>query len=166
MQMMLLQGVSLPAEELVPISFVHPFGYNVNATKSWVVVKEESLQSAQHVFAWTGVRITSVGRPYLGAALGSTTFINDLTQQCVSKWIAGYHVCNHLLTLSIVLLILHSLTDMFLSGTIISAPIQVSQPCLLHSNQLCVIIYFLSWFPMLLVTQNVSCSLFRWSWDL
>jgi len=70
-------------------SFGYPFGYNVNATKSWLVVKEESLQSTRHVFAGTGVRITSVGHPYLGAALGSTTFINDLTQQRVNEWIGG-----------------------------------------------------------------------------
>ena len=66
-----------------------PFGYNVNATKSWLVVKEGSLQSAWRVFAGTGVQITSVGRPYLGAALGSISFINDYTQQRVSEWIAG-----------------------------------------------------------------------------
>jgi len=70
-------------------SFGCPFGYNVNATKSWLVVKEESLQSAWRVFTGTGVQITSVGCPYLGVALGSTTFINDLTQQCVNEWIAG-----------------------------------------------------------------------------
>ena len=66
-----------------------PFGYNVNATKSWLVVKEGSLQSAWRVFAGTGVQITSVGCPYLGAALGSISFINDYTQQRVSEWIAG-----------------------------------------------------------------------------
>jgi len=60
----------------------------MNATKSWQV-KEESLQLARRVFAGTGVQITSVRRPYLGAALGSTTFINDLIQQRVNEWIAG-----------------------------------------------------------------------------
>ena len=66
-----------------------PFGYNVNATTSWLVVKEGSLQSAWIVFAGTGVQITSVGHPYLGAALGSISFINDYSQQRVSEWIAG-----------------------------------------------------------------------------
>ena len=37
----------------------------------------------------TGVLITSVVHPYLGAALGSPFFINDFTQQYVSEWIAG-----------------------------------------------------------------------------
>ena len=60
-------------------SFGRPFGYNVNATKNWLVVKEGSLQSAWRVFAWTGVQITSIGRPYLGAALGSISFINNFT---------------------------------------------------------------------------------------
>ena len=52
--------------------------------------------------------------------------------------------------------------------TTIFAPIQVSQPCLLHLNQLCVIIYFQSWFPMLLLTLNVSYFSFSdvlYSWD-
>ena len=62
-------------EAVYPVG--RPFGYNVNATKSWLVVKE----SAQHVFAGTGVQTTSVGHPYLGAALGSISFINDYTQQ-------------------------------------------------------------------------------------
>jgi len=44
----------------------------MNATKSWLVVKEESLQSARRVFAGSDVQITTVGRPYLDAALGST----------------------------------------------------------------------------------------------
>ena len=48
-------------------SFGRPFGYNVD--QSWLVVREESLQSVLYVFAGTGVQITSVGHPYLGAAL-------------------------------------------------------------------------------------------------
>jgi len=70
-------------------SFSGSFGYNVNAVKCWLVVKEGYLQRANHVFAGTGVQVTSTGRPYLGAALGSTTFTNLFTQQRVSEWIEG-----------------------------------------------------------------------------
>ena len=127
-------------------------GYNVDA---WLVVKEESLQSALRVFGGTGVQITSVGHPYLCAALGFTSFINDFMQQhVIVDGLQGYHVCHHLPTPSLMLCILHLLMDIFLSETTIFAPIQVSQSCFL---QLCIIIYFQSWFPMLLVTMNVSC---------
>ena len=43
----------------------------------------------------------------------------------------GYHICHLLIIPSLMLCILHSLMDMFLRGTTIFAPIQVSQPCLL-----------------------------------
>jgi len=64
-------------------------GYSVNAVKCWLVVKEGLLQRADHIFTGTGVQVTSTGRPYLSAALGSTTFTNLFTQQCVSEWIEG-----------------------------------------------------------------------------
>ena len=47
------------------------------------------LQKANHVFMGTGVQVTSSGRPYLGAALGSTTFIDSFTEQRVDEWIQG-----------------------------------------------------------------------------
>ena len=70
-------------------SFSGSFGYNVNAVKCWLVVKEGLLQRANHVFMGTGVQVTSSGRPYLGAALGSTTFIDSFTEQRVDEWIQG-----------------------------------------------------------------------------
>jgi len=70
-------------------SFSGSFGYNVNAVKCWLVVKEGLLQRANHVFTGIDVQVTSTGRPYLGVALGSTTFTNLFTQQRVSEWIEG-----------------------------------------------------------------------------
>ena len=55
----------------------------------WLVVKEGLLQRANHVFMGTGVQVTSSGHPYLGAALGSTTFIDLFTEQRVDEWIQG-----------------------------------------------------------------------------
>ena len=88
----------------------------------------------------------------MGAALGSISFINDFTQQRVSEWIAGVSRLPSFANTQP-----HALYSAFthgyvLSGTTIFAPIQVSQPCFLHLNQLCVIISFQSWFPILLVT--------------
>ena len=70
-------------------SFSGSFGYNINAVKCWLVGKEGLLQRANHVFIGTGIQVTSSGRPYLGAALGSTTFIDSFTEQRVDEWIQG-----------------------------------------------------------------------------
>jgi len=52
------------------------FGYFPNASKSetWLV-KNQYLQHAQSLFANTFVNITTDGRPQLGAAIGSNTFV-------------------------------------------------------------------------------------------
>ena len=61
------------------------FGYHVNAAKTWLVVKPEYLASAQHMFAGTGIQITSAGWPYLGAPIGSQDYITDFTRNRVSQ---------------------------------------------------------------------------------
>ena len=71
------------------LSFSRHFGYHVNAAKTWQVVKEEYLASAQRVFDGSGIQITSAGRPYLGAAIGSQDYIRDYTRDHVSQWAHG-----------------------------------------------------------------------------
>ena len=71
------------------LSFGHHFGYHVNAAKTWLVVKQEHLVHAQRIFNGTGIQITSAGRPYLGAPLGSPDFVMDYTQTQISQWIHG-----------------------------------------------------------------------------
>ena len=71
------------------LSFGHHFGYHVNAAKTWLVVKQEHLVPAQRIFNGTGIQITSAGRPYLGAPLGSEDFVMDYTQTQISQWIQG-----------------------------------------------------------------------------
>ena len=46
------------------------FGYYVNVTKTWLVTKGHLKQDAVLSFYWSGVRISSEGHPYLGAAIG------------------------------------------------------------------------------------------------
>ena len=41
--------------------------------KTWLIVKEDHVQSAKMTFASTGVNITTHGKEHLGAALGSTS---------------------------------------------------------------------------------------------
>ena len=71
------------------LSFGRHFGYHVNAAKTWLVVKQGYLAQARRIFDGTGIQITSAGRPYLGAPLGSRDFLADYTQDHVSQWVQG-----------------------------------------------------------------------------
>ena len=51
------------------------FSYFPNATKTWLVTKEKHHATATTFFANTGVQVTSEGRPYLGAAIGTEDFV-------------------------------------------------------------------------------------------
>ena len=63
------------------------YGYFPNAAKTWLVVKEEKLEEAHSIiFRGTNVSIASDGRKLLGAAIGTTRFVNSYVQQKVAKW--------------------------------------------------------------------------------
>ena len=47
-------------------------GYNPEADKSWLVVKEHLLEEARVIFATSNVNITVEGHEYLGGFVGST----------------------------------------------------------------------------------------------
>jgi len=64
-----------------------PFGYFPNASKTWLVVKEQFLKRAQLIFADTCVNVTTDGRPHLGAAIGSTAYISQYVSSKVTGWI-------------------------------------------------------------------------------
>lgn len=70
------------------------FGYFPNPNKTWLVAKEGFDTLANNTFNMTGVNITSDGRPYLGAAIGSTTYVENYIQSKVSSW------CSQLRTLA------------------------------------------------------------------
>ncbi len=53
------------------------FGYFANSSKTWLVVKEEKLAEAKSAFEGSGISITSEGRRYLGAAIGTDTFVKN-----------------------------------------------------------------------------------------
>ena len=50
------------------------YGYYPNASKTWLIVKPDSLLWAQTAFKESGVSITSEGRKHLGAAIGTEAF--------------------------------------------------------------------------------------------
>ena len=62
------------------------FGYFANASKSWLIVKEENMSEAANIFANTGVQITKEGRRNLGAALGTQSFTEEFVSKQVQKW--------------------------------------------------------------------------------
>lgn len=62
------------------------FGYHANASKTWLITKEAYLPQAKELFKDTSVNITSQGRPYLGAALGSDEFCEQFVSRKVAEW--------------------------------------------------------------------------------
>ena len=62
------------------------FGYHPNASKTYLVVKQEHENSAREKFAGTDVHITIHGKRHLGAALGSKTFTEEYVNDKVQGW--------------------------------------------------------------------------------
>ena len=71
-------------------------GYFPNPTKTWLVVKSQYLSEARTLFADTGIRITEEGldddgetdgQRYLGAAIGSVSFIHQYVRNKVRTWV-------------------------------------------------------------------------------
>ena len=62
------------------------FGYFANSTKTWLITKDSCLSRATAAFADTNVNVTSSGRPYLGAPLGSSEFTTAFVREKVDLW--------------------------------------------------------------------------------
>ena len=63
------------------------FGYFVNPSKSWLIVKEDHLTTAKKVFEGSGINITVEGRRHLGAVIGSKTFAAEYIKSKVEEWV-------------------------------------------------------------------------------
>ena len=61
-------------------------GYYSNASKTYLVVKEEQESSAREHFAGTGVNITVMGKRHLRAAIGSRIFTKEYVCKKVNMW--------------------------------------------------------------------------------
>ena len=64
------------------------YGYFPNGTKSWLVVKEDALDSVREVFDGTDIHITTEGHRYVGGVIGSEAFEQQFLQQKVQDWIS------------------------------------------------------------------------------
>ena len=62
------------------------FGYFPNAAKTFLLVKSPKLAEAEDVFSGTGIHITDEGRRYLGGAIGSDEFIQEVLRAKVAEW--------------------------------------------------------------------------------
>ena len=63
------------------------FGYHVNPLKTHLIIKECHRSTATSVFGDTQIKLTSDGKPHLGAALGTTSSFTELYVKCkVEKW--------------------------------------------------------------------------------
>ncbi|CAB3986125.1 Hypothetical predicted protein [Paramuricea clavata] len=71
------------------------FGYYVNSTKSWLVVKKHyDPEGAAELFKDCDIKIATEGQRLLGAVIGSTTFKEEYVNSKVETW------CNELNRLS------------------------------------------------------------------
>ena len=62
------------------------FGYFVNAAKTWLVTKDHLFQDSISSFSESGIRVTSNGRPYLEASIGSEGYIQSFVADKVKGW--------------------------------------------------------------------------------
>ena len=62
------------------------YGYFPNGSKTYIVAKPEVTETAKEVFQGTGISISTEGRSYLGGAIGTTSFQNQLIDRKVREW--------------------------------------------------------------------------------
>ena len=62
------------------------FGYHANASKTWLICKEQYLSQASELFRNSNVNITAQGRSYLGVALGSEEYAAEFVRMKVTEW--------------------------------------------------------------------------------
>ena len=65
-------------------------------TKTWLVTKDQHIHNAAKIFAGSAINITSHGRPYLGAPLGSPEFIEDHISSKVGEWTASITILSEI----------------------------------------------------------------------
>ena len=61
------------------------YGYFVNAVKTWLITKEETPTKALDIFQDTQICITKEGKPHLGAALGTSSYIIEFVKAKVKN---------------------------------------------------------------------------------
>ena len=63
------------------------FGYYVNESKSWLIVKDEQqMNRAKEIFKGSDIKFTSQGKRHLGASIGSHNFKTQYVTEKVQTW--------------------------------------------------------------------------------
>ena len=62
-------------------------GYYPKASKSWLTVKPEYIDSAKETFRGTGINITDQGRKHLGAVIGCEEYKKEYVGDKVTGWV-------------------------------------------------------------------------------
>ena len=64
------------------------YGYFVNTSKTWLIVKPEYRNLANEVFRNTGISVTSEGKRHLRASTDSWSFTTEYVKEKVQSWIS------------------------------------------------------------------------------
>ena len=70
------------------------YGYHHNASKTFLVVKDEYEDEAKAMFGDTYISVTTCGKRHLGAAVGSRDFATEYVSRKVEEW------CEELMSLA------------------------------------------------------------------
>ena len=70
------------------------YGYHPNASKTFLVVKDDYEDEAKTVFGDTNISVTTRGKRHLGAAVGSRDFTTEYVSRKVEEW------CDELMSLA------------------------------------------------------------------
>ena len=62
------------------------YGYHVNPPKTWLLVKDQHKEAARTLFMNSGIKITTEGRPVLGAPIGTPEFTANFIEDMVTRW--------------------------------------------------------------------------------
>ena len=62
------------------------YGYDINAPKSWLIVKPDRHEQAKKIFSDTNINITVDGGRHLGAVLESKPFAAKYLEEKMAKW--------------------------------------------------------------------------------
>ena len=64
------------------------FGYYVNESKRWLIIKNPNhLDHAQNIFKYTGIKFTCKGKRHLRAVIGSDDFKSEYVHEKITNWI-------------------------------------------------------------------------------
>ena len=66
----------------VKLAVIGPeYGYCPNSSKSWLVAKDKFSSLAADIFVGTNIKITNIGKRFLGAAIKTRSYVEDFQKR-------------------------------------------------------------------------------------